>query len=289
MAREGEVRIATWNVNSLRARLEKVMWWLGRARPDVLLLQETKCADGEAPAAEFDSVGYELVHHGQGQWNGVAIATRVGVDQVIRNFGEELRPRFSGDEDSVDPFAEARMLSAHCGSVRVISVYAPNGRTVGSAHYAAKLQWYGRLSRWLGESASAAEPLALGGDMNVAPSDLDVWDPAAFVGVTHVTPQERAAFDALRQFGLADAYRLKHSEPGRYTWWDYRGGSFHRNLGMRIDHLLISAPLVQRLVWTDIDRQARKGKPTPSDHAPLVIDLDEPGEPFDPGWPPDGR
>jgi len=279
------VRIATWNVNSLRARLEKVMWWLGRARPDVLLMQETKCVDADAPAIEFRAVGYELVHHGQGQWNGVAIATRVGADRVSANFGETLGSRGQGDEEGVDPLAEARMIGATCGGVRVVSLYAPNGRTVGSPHFAAKLSWFERLSRWLAESASADEALVLGGDLNVAPADIDVWDPAALLGATHVTPQERAAFDALCRFGLADAYRLKHPEAGRYTWWDYRGGNFHRNIGMRIDHLLISKPLAQRLVWAEIDREARKGKPVPSDHAPLVIDLDEPGEPFDPGWP----
>jgi exodeoxyribonuclease III len=279
------VRIATWNVNSLRARLEKVMWWLGRARPDVLLVQETKCVDAEAPTAEFAAVGYELVHHGQGQWNGVAIATRLGAERVSSNFGEALRSRAPGEEEAADPLAEARMVEATCGGVRVVSLYAPNGRTVGSPHYAAKLQWFERLSRWLAEAASADEPLVLGGDMNVAPADIDVWNPRALEGATHVTPQERAAFGALRTFGLSDAYRLKHTEPGRYTWWDYRGGNFHKNIGMRIDHLLISRPLVQRLAGAEIDREARKGKPVPSDHAPLLIDLDEPGEPFDPGWP----
>ena len=281
------MRIATWNVNSLRARLEKVMWWLGRARPDVLLMQETKCEDAEAPVSEFSSVGYELVHHGQGQWNGVAIATRVGSENVTSNFGQAREPR-QGDEEGVNPFSEARMVAATCGGVRVVSLYAPNGRTVGSLYYGAKLQWYKRLTRWLAEAASADEPLVLGGDMNVAPADIDVWDPAALEGATHVTAQERAAFGALCKFGLTDAYRLKHPEPGKYTWWDYRGGNFHRNIGMRIDHLLVSEPVVQRLVSAEIDREARKGKPVPSDHAPLVIDLDEPGESFDPGWPSGG-
>ncbi len=282
------MRIATWNVNSLRARLEKVMWWLDRARPDVLLMQETKCVDAEAPVSELSSVGYELVHHGQGQWNGVAIATRLGADRVTSNFGESLHSRAQGDGDSVDPFSEARLLAATCGGLRVISVYAPNGRTVGSPYFAAKLQWYDRLSSWLTETASADEPLVLGGDMNVAPADIDVWDPAALEGATHVTQQERQAFEKLKGFGLFDAYRMKHPEPGRYTWWDYRGGNFHKNIGMRIDHLLVSGPVLQRLVGAEIDREARKGKPTPSDHAPVVIDLDEPGKPFDPGWPPGG-
>jgi exodeoxyribonuclease-3 len=285
MEREPNVRIATWNVNSLRARLGKVLWWIDRARPDVLLMQETKCGDAEAPAAEFDAAGYTLVHHGQGQWNGVAIASRIGAEQVARNFGEARRSQEQGDEEGVDPLAEARMVAATCGAVRVVSLYAPNGRSVGSSHFTSKLQWFDRLSRWLAESTSSDEPLVLGGDLNVAPADIDVWDPAALQGATHVTPQERAAFEALCRFGLTDAYRLQHPEPGRYTWWDYRGGNFHRNIGMRIDHLLVSRPLVPRVVWTEIDREARKGKPVPSDHAPLVLDLDEPGTPFDAGWP----
>ena len=283
MAQETGMRIATWNVNSLGARLEKVMWWLGRARPDVLLLQETKCADEAAPVSEFAAVGYRLVHHGQGQWNGVAIATRVGADDVVSNFGRALEPR---QDDEVNSFSEARMVAATCGGVRVVSLYAPNGRSVGSHHFEAKLQWFQGLARWVAASTRPDEPLLLGGDMNVAPADIDVWDPTALVGATHVTPRERAAFDALLRLGLADAYRLKHPEQARFTWWDYRGGNFHRNIGMRIDHLLISRPLVQRLVWTDIDREARKGKPVPSDHAPVVLDLDAPGEAFDTGWAP---
>ena len=262
------------------------MWWRGRARPDVLLMQETKCADAEAPAAEFDAVGYRLVHHGQGQWNGGAIATRVGAENLTTNFGEARESRPSTDEDSVDSLSEARMVSATCGGVRVVSLYAPNGRTVGSPHYAAKLAWFDRLARWVSESVSAPEPLVLGGDLNVAPEDIDVWDPAALLGATHVTPAERAAFQRLLALGMADAYRRRHPEPGRYSWWDYRGGNFHRNIGMRIDHLLVSTPLVARLAGAEIDREARKGKPVPSDHTPVLIDLDEPGEPFDPGWPP---
>ncbi len=189
------------------------------------------------------------------------------------------------DEAEVEPLNEVRMIAATCGGVRVVSLYAPNGRSLGSPHYAAKLAWFGHLDGWLAEAASADGALVLGGDLNVAPADIDVWDPRACHGGTHVTAPERAAFERLRGFGLTDAYRLHHPEPGRYTWWDYRGGSFHRNIGMRIDHLLISRPLVARALWAEIDREARKGKPVPSDHAPLVIDLDEPGEPFDAGWP----
>ncbi|MGO9413175.1 MAG: exodeoxyribonuclease III [Spirochaetia bacterium] len=285
------MRIATWNVNSLRARLEKVLWWLDRASPDVLLMQETKLVDEEAPVAAFREAGYELAHHGQRQWNGVAIASRVGMEQVTRNFGSALEPRQDGGEEAVNPFAEARMIAATCGDVSVASLYAPNGRSVDSPYFTAKLEWFRHLNRWLEESAGAAERLILGGDLNVAPADIDVWDPAAFRGSTHVSLPERAAFESLCQLGLTDIYRRHHPEGGRYTWWDYRGGNFHKNVGMRIDHLLISTPLVERAVWTEIDREARKGKPLPSDHAPLVLDLDERGKPFDPGWPvaPDRR
>jgi exodeoxyribonuclease-3 len=278
------MRVATWNVNSLRARLEKVSWWLARAEPDVLLLQETKLADADAPHQAFERAGYALAHHGEGRWNGVAIASRTGLEQVVTHFGEELRLARTADAGDDEPLAEARMISAVCGGIRVVCVYAPNGRALGSPFYLAKLAWFDRLSRWLAESADPAEPLVLGGDLNVAPDDLDVWDPAACHGGTHVSPLEREAFARLCRWGLADAYRLHHPEGGRYTWWDYRAGSFHKNLGMRIDHLLVSRPLAGRTVWAEIDREARKGKPVPSDHAPLVIDLDAPGRPFDAGW-----
>jgi exodeoxyribonuclease III len=278
------VRIATWNVNSLKARLEKVVWWLERARPDVLMIQETKLADADVPGEVLRSAGYEVVHHGEGRWNGVGILSRVGVVGVVSNFGEPLRPSATPDIADDEPLAEARMVAAVCGGVRVVSLYAPNGRAVGSPFYHAKLAWYGRLARWLAEAADPAAPLVLGGDFNVAPEDVDVWDPAACHGGTHVSPPEREAFRRLAAWGLVDAYRLHHPEPGRYTWWDYRAGNFHRNIGMRIDHLLVTATLGPRTVWAEIDREARKGKPVPSDHAPLVIDLDEPGHPFDAGW-----
>jgi exodeoxyribonuclease-3 len=278
------MRIATWNVNSLRARLEKVLWWLERAKPDVLLMQETKLADGDAPATAFRDAGYELAHHGEGRWNGVAIASRCGIADVVTNFGEPLRPAQTPEVADDEPMAEARMMAATCGDVRVVSVYAPNGRVVDSPFYHAKLAWYARLARWLAEAADPKQPLALGGDFNVAPTDADVWDPAACHGGTHVSEPERAAFRTLCAWGLTDAYRLHAQEPGRYTWWDYRAGNFHKNFGMRIDHLLVSPSVAARLVGAEIDREARKGKPTPSDHTPLVIDLDEPGRAFDAGW-----
>jgi exodeoxyribonuclease III len=278
------MRIATWNVNSLKARLEKVTWWLERARPDVLLMQETKLADDDVPADVFRAAGYELAHHGEGRWNGVAVASRVGVSDVVTNFGQPLRPAQTPDVPDDEPLAEARMLSAVCGGVRVVAVYAPNGRVVGSPFYAAKLAWYERLARWLAEARDPNEPLVVGGDFNVAPADADVWDPAACHGGTHVSPPERAAFARLCGWGLVDAYRLHHPEPARYTWWDYRAGNFHKNFGMRIDHLLVTPPVGKRVVAAEIDREARKGKPVPSDHAPLVIDLDRPGHAFDAGW-----
>jgi len=278
------MRIATWNVNSLKARLEKVMWWLERAKPDVLLMQETKLSDADAPALAFKTAGYDLAHHGQGRWNGVAIVSRVGIGDVVTNFGAPLSPAKSEDAGDYAPLGEARMIAATCGGVRVISIYAPNGRVVDSPFYKAKLGWFDRHVGWLAETADPAAPLVIGGDFNVAPTDADVWDPRACHGGTHVSPAEREAFGRLLQWGLVDTYRKHHPEAGRYTWWDYRAGNFHKNFGMRIDHLLATRPAADRAVWAEIDREARKGKPLPSDHAPLVIDLDEPGHPFDAGW-----
>jgi exodeoxyribonuclease-3 len=278
------VRIATWNVNSLRARLDKVTWWLARARPDVLLMQETKLADHDVPLDVFAGAGYELAHHGEGRWNGVAIASRVGITDVSANFGEPRQRPTTTEIGDDEPLAEARMISAVCDGVRVVSLYAPNGRVVGSPFYQAKLTWFERLARWLTETRTPGEPLALGGDFNVAPTDDDVWDAQACHGGTHVSGPEREAFARLRGWGLVDAYRRHHPEPGRYTWWDYRAGNFHKNFGMRIDHLLVTAAVADRTIWADIDREARKGKPVPSDHAPLVLDLDAPGLAFDPGW-----
>jgi exodeoxyribonuclease-3 len=166
----------------------------------------------------------------------------------------------------------------------VVAIYAPNGRVVDSPFYRAKLTWYERFARWLAEAGDPSSALVIGGDFNVAPEDADVWDPAACHGGTHVSAPERTAFARLCEWGLVDAYRLHHREPGRFTWWDYRAGNFHKNFGMRIDHLLVTKSVAPRVVAAEIDREARKGKPTPSDHTPLVIDLDEPGLAFDAGW-----
>jgi exodeoxyribonuclease-3 len=278
------MRIATWNVNSLNARLDKVTWWLDRARPDVLLMQETKLSDENAPFDELARHGFELAHHGEGRWNGVAIASRVGLSNVVTNFGVPLGAVAADDAPDDEPLNEARMISADCDGIRVASVYAPNGRSLDSEFYHAKLKWFGRLARWLQERQSRDAALVLAGDFNVAPTDEDVWDPAACHGGTHVSLPERDAFAALTGWGLVDAFRRLHSEPERFTWWDYRAGRFQRNEGMRIDHVLLSAPLAERLVRADVDREARKGKPTPSDHAPLFVDIDEPGSEIDAGW-----
>ncbi len=284
------MRIATWNVNSLKARMEAVEKWLAKAEPDVLLIQETKLSDADAPAMPMQMLGYELVHHGEGRWNGVAILSRVGATEVVTNFGDgPVRDSSSGAsvsaaEDDFDPLHEARMVSAVCGGVRVVSLYAPNGREVGSPFYEGKLDWFGRLRRWLDETQSPDAPIVLGGDYNVTPADEDVWSPARAHGGTHVSERERAALASLREWGLRDVYREHRPERGRFSWWDYRAGMFHRNEGMRIDLLYASAPVASRVVWAEIDREARKGPPTPSDHTPVVVDLDVPGRVFDPGW-----
>ncbi|MDQ6798444.1 MAG: exodeoxyribonuclease III [Actinomycetota bacterium] len=267
------MRIATWNVNSLKVRLPRVEEWLAYARPDVLCLQETKLADSAFPAMAFAALGYDAAHWGQGQWNGVAILSRVGLDDVVSGFCD----RTDGPTD------EARLLWATCGGVRVASAYVPNGRVVGSEHYAAKLEW---LERLRGQVAATCRPdadLVICGDFNVAPDDRDVWDPTKLHGGTHVSGPERAAVVALEQWGLVDVFRRRYAEPGLYSWWDYRAGDFHQGRGLRIDLILASLPLAERASFVLIDRFARKGK-LPSDHAPLLCDFEDPvsGEPASP-------
>jgi exodeoxyribonuclease-3 len=275
------MRIATWNVNSLKARLDRVEEWLTIAAPDVLLMQETKLSDEAAPVMPFAMAGYELAHHGQGRWNGVAIASRVGIIDVVTNFGDgpvSASPGVgagpaAGDETSAEGLGpEARMISARCGGIRVVSIYAPNGRALDTPFYAGKLAWYERLSRWLEETQDPTNEILIGGDFNVAPDDLDVYDPGAYVGATHVSAAERAALARLRDWGLVDVVRPFHPGAGFYTWWDYRAGNFHKNLGMRIDHLYASRSVAERVTGAERDRDARKGK-LPSDHAPLYVDL----------------
>jgi exodeoxyribonuclease-3 len=291
------VRIATWNVNSLKARMEAVEHWLARAAPDVLLMQETKLSDTDAPAMPFAMLGYQLVHHGEGRWNGVAVALRDGLthSDIVTNFGDgPVRDSGAGatvavSEEDFNPFHEARMLSLVVAGdglepIRVVTLYAPNGRVVGSPFFVGKVAWFERLRRWLDEARDPAERLIIGGDFNVAPAPEDVWDEAKVHGGTHVSDEERAAVASLRQWGLADAFRKVQPASGRFSWWDYRAGMFHRNEGMRIDLLYATLPVAERVIWAEIDREARKGPPIPSDHAPVVVDLESAGRPFDAGW-----
>ena len=257
------MRLATWNVNSLKARMPRVEEWLGYAQPDVLCMQETKLADSAFPALAFQALGYESAHCGQGQWNGVAILSRVGLEDAVAGFSD-------ADEDEV---VEARLLWATCGGIRVATVYVPNGRQVGSEHYAAKLEWLQRLSRHIESSCSPGDPLVICGDFNVAPEDRDVWDPTKLHGGTHVSPPEREAVAALTDWGLVDVFRRCRPEPSIYSWWDYRAGDFHQGRGLRIDLILATKPVADRVSFALIDRFARKGK-LPSDHAPLLVDLD---------------
>ena len=255
------MRIATWNVNSVKQRVPRLLPWLEQRRPDVVCLQETKLTDEAFATLLADPLaerGYTFAHHGQGQWNGVALLSRVGLDDVERGFAGQ--PDWSGK-------AEARAISATCGGVRVHSLYVPNGREVASDHYAYKLTWLDAL-----RAAVAAGPddVALCGDINIAPADADVFDPAAYVGHTHVTPPER---DAVAAFGLVDVLRERWPDERVFSYWDYRAGMFHQDLGMRIDLILASAPVAARAKAAWVDREARKGK-LPSDHAPVIVDLD---------------
>jgi len=258
------MRFATWNVNSLKARLPRVEEFLAYADVDVLCLQETKLSDKTFPALTFSGLGYESVHSGQGQWNGVAILSRIGIADAVHGFGSGHNDPYEGD---------ARVLGAMCGGIRFISVYVPNGREVGSDFYERKLQWFDVLYDWLTATYAPADPLVLLGDFNVAPEDRDVWDPKAFVGSTHVTEPERKAVVRLEEWGLHDTFRRVYPNVDRlYSYWDYRAGDFHQHRGMRIDLALATAPVADRVTWAVVDRNARKGT-LPSDHAPVIIDL----------------
>jgi exodeoxyribonuclease-3 len=210
----------------------------------------------------FEALGYELAHHGEGRWNGVAIASRVGLADVVVGF-DPLEDPCGG---------EARLVSASCRGIRLVSLYAPNGRAVGSEHFERKLAWFERLSEWLEARHRPDEAIVLCGDFNVAPDDRDVYDPEALEGSTHVTPEERAALARLREWGFADAFRHVYDDAGLYTWWDYRAGNFHKGLGMRIDLVYATRPVMDRVVYALVDRNARKGE-QPSDHAPVLVDL----------------
>jgi exodeoxyribonuclease-3 len=262
--RSGLVRIATWNVNSLKQRLPRLLPWLDERRPDVVCLQETKVADdafAELLADALSERGYAAAVHGEPAWNGVAILSRVGLDDVVP--GLEGAPGF--------PNPEARAVSATCAGIRVVSVYVPNGREPGSDHYRYKLAWLASLRDAV---AGGPDATVVCGDMNIAPTDEDVFDPEAYVGQTHVTPPERAALAELEAVGLHDVVRDRWPGKRVFTYWDYRAGMFHQDLGMRIDLVLAGDPVEKRVKAAWVDRQARKGT-GPSDHAPVIVDLDE--------------
>jgi len=255
------VRLATWNVNSVIARIPRLLGWLEATRPDVLCLQETKVADAAFPRAEIETLGYEVALHGDGRWNGVAIISRTGLEEVTRGF--DGAPGY--------PEVEARAVSATCGGLRVWSVYIPNGRTLDSDHYTYKLNWLAALAEILRVGKTAGHPLAVCGDFNIAPRDVDVWDPSAFIGSTHVSPAERDALAKIVALGLTDVQpRAFKGNP--FTYWDYRAGMFHTGKGMRIDLVLLDEAVAATVQDAYIDRDARKGH-GPSDHAPVVVDL----------------
>jgi exodeoxyribonuclease-3 len=258
------VRIATWNVNSLKQRMPRLLPWLDQRRPDVVCLQETKLADDALAQLLGDALaerGYQVAAYGEAQWNGVAIFSRVGLEDVVA--GVANGPGF--------PHQEARAVAATCDGIRVHSVYVPNGRVPDSDHYAYKLEWLAALRDML---AAGPEAAVVCGDMNIAPADADVFDPDAYIGQTHVTPREREALAALQALGLHDVVRDRWPAERVFSYWDYRAGMFHQDLGMRIDLILAGGPVAARVRAAWIDRHARKGT-GPSDHAPVIVDLDE--------------
>jgi exodeoxyribonuclease-3 len=258
------VRVATWNVNSVKQRLPRLLPWLDERQPDVVCLQETKLSDESFSALlgdELERRRYAIAHHGEAQWNGVAILSRVGLDDVTPGIVDG--PGF--------PHQEARAIAATCGGVRVLSVYVPNGRVPDSDHFRYKLAWLAALDRLL---RAGPDSLVVCGDMNIAPTDADVFDPDAYIGQTHVTPPERMALAELTSHGLHDVIRERWPEARIFTYWDYRAGMFHQDLGMRIDLVLASSAVAARVRAAWVDRQARKGS-GPSDHAPVIVDLDE--------------
>jgi exodeoxyribonuclease-3 len=264
------MRVATWNVNSAKVREPRLLSWLDQRAPDVVCLQETKLSDAEF-AAQFDAAlaerGYQVAHYGQGRWNGVALLSRVGLEDVVRGLPDA--PRYP--DGLAEP--EARAVTAMCGGLRVTSVYVPNGRTPDDPHYAYKLRWLTALRETVA-AGDVANSLVCG-DMNIAPTDADVYDPEAYIGSTHVTRPERDALAELTALSLVDVVRRRWPESERvFTYWDYRAGMFHQDLGMRIDLVLAGPAVAHRVAAAWVDRQARKGS-GPSDHAAVIVDLDE--------------
>lgn len=263
------MRIATWNVNSLKVRLERVQDWLLYTQPDVLCLQETKIADKDFPFLSFLEMGYESVHHGTGRYNGVAILSRVGLKDVQVGFPSHI---INDDDEYKTSIQECRIISANCAGIEVSSIYVPNGRSISSQHYQAKLAWLKTLHDYINDSFSAQDQIAICGDFNIAPQDKDVWDPALFIGATHVSEPERQALQNLQNWGLHDGFRKCYSQENLFSWWDYRAGNFHKHHGMRIDLILLSNNLIEKVNFSLIDRNQRKGK-LPSDHAPVFVDI----------------
>ena len=260
------MRVATWNVNSVKQRVPRLLPWLDQRRPDVVCLQETKLADDaftELLSDELASRGYDFAQHGEARWNGVAILSRTGLAEVVT--GIEGAPGF--------PQPEARAVAATCGGIRVYSVYVPNGREPDSDHYRYKLAWLAALRDQVTADSLAGQGVLVCGDMNIAPADADVFDPDAYAGQTHVTAPERAALASLQATGLRDVVRDRWPDKRIFTYWDYRAGMFHQDLGMRIDLVLASDPVADRVRAAWVDREARKGT-GPSDHAPVIVDLD---------------
>jgi exodeoxyribonuclease-3 len=271
------VRLATWNVNSVKARLPRLLEWLDQAKPDIVCLQEIKTTTALFPEAEVAELGYQTAAYGDGRWNGVALLSAVGLDDVSPGFPGE--PSYEGEPDALTLIdepglrkPEARAVGANCGGIRIWSLYAPNGRTPESAHYAYKLRWFAALRTALEAELSHKAQLVACGDFNVAPTDDDVWDRAVFVGSTHVTPPERQALADLRALGLHDVVPTPMKGPHPFTYWDYRAGAFGKNNGMRIDLVYATEAVAGRVRGAYVDREARKGK-GPSDHAPVVVDL----------------
>ena len=271
------MRLATWNVNSVKARLPRLLEWLAETEPNIVCLQETKCAAALFPAAEVGQLGYQSAAHGDGRWNGVALLSRVGLEEVSLGFpgepgyeGEPAGPTLIDEPGPRRP--QARAAGATCGGIRIWSLYAPNGRTPESAHYAYKLDWFAALRTALAAELAHQPQLVACGDFNVAPTDDDVWDPAVFAGSTHVTPPEREALSGLRALGLQDVVPAAMKGPHPFTYWDYRAGAFAKDQGMRIDLVYANGTVADRVRGAYVDREARKGK-GPSDHAPIVVDL----------------
>lgn len=251
------MKVATWNVNSVRARLERLAEWLRTREPDVVCLQETKCEDPAFPAEELRALGYHAACFGQKTYNGVAVLAREMPTELLRGFDD-------GEDGS-----DARFIVVRAGGMRIASVYVPNGQAVGSDKFLYKLRWLRRWRRWLDGNARADEPLLMCGDLNVAPEDRDVYDAEAWRDQILCHPEERAGLEEVKRFGLQDLLRLHHPESGLYSWWDYRQLAFPKNRGIRIDHVLGTAPAAARCSDVVIDREARKGKAA-SDHAPVI-------------------